>query len=879
MFLSLSALLLSPAALAQLRATSGGSLAITTTSCPGGVQGAAYTGCAIQVSGGAQPYTFSVDNSGNYPPLPEGMSLNTATGAITSSKIGGQGTYMPLIIVKDNASAQATRQITFAINGSNAFLANIFPPTSIFHHRVDAATTGLPVDTSPAAPMYSGYLSATVKPFFGNTSGGPFPNGIPAFEVPYNQPDVAVTTTVYQSYFTSGPIPANAPVEGTSVTDGDRHVLIYRAAGGGNLPALYEMWQGIYLGGPWTDSSNALWPDVSSNALTTQGNGTSDAAGLPVAPLLVNADEVIGTGTPSAPNGVVQHPTRFTLNHMLNYWVWPGTETAGVGSCKDSKGKSISTGNLISQATPPSSCTMSGPAGEIYRLKASVPNPACAATSPQAAIIITGFRNYGIILADNGMSGGLIGTPDARWNDDDLQCLTSLTLNDFEPVNVSSLMVDSGSGATLSSSVTLTLSTVGNGTLTANPPSADGTYSPGTKVCLTATPATGWAFGSWSGAALDGSNCLVMNANAAVTANFACATACVSLDQPSLYFGATNGGAVVTAPQKVQVTASAGVSWSVGSNQPYIIVSPTSGKGSGSFTVSIQSTTLPSPSTQQGNVTVTAPSASNSPQAVQVSVKVMNSSATGSPFGSFDTPANNTTGIAGSVAVTGWALDNIGVQTVQIWRNPIGSEATASNGLIYIGDATFVPGARPDVQSAYPNYPQNNRAGWGYLMLTNGLPNNGGATGTGNGTYVLHAIATSIDGKTFELGTRTITCDNADATIPFGAIDTPGQGETVSGTIVNFGWALTPQPYSIPTDGSTITVTVDGVTLGHPVYNQYRSDIATGFPGYANANGAVGYFTIDTTTLTNGIHTIGWLVYDNNGKGAGIGSRFFWVQN
>jgi hypothetical protein len=132
---------------------------------------------------------------------------------------------------------------------------------------------------------------------------------------------------------------------------------------------------------------------------------------------------------------------------MLNYWVWPATETAGVGSCA-SGGNTIPTESMISQSSPPTSCTMSGPAGEIYRLKASVATPSCAATSPQAAIIITGFRNYGIILADNGMSGGLIGTPDARWNDNDLQCLTSLTLNDFEPVNVSSLMVSNDSGAT-----------------------------------------------------------------------------------------------------------------------------------------------------------------------------------------------------------------------------------------------------------------------------------------------------------------------------------------------------------------------------------------------------------------------------------------------
>jgi hypothetical protein len=375
------------------------------------------------------------------------MALDATTGAISSSLIGGQGTYIPELIVTDSANAQATKEITFAINGNNAFLANIFPSTSIFHHRVDAATTGLPVDTSPAAPMFSSYLSETVKPFFGDEYAN-FPNGIPSIEVPYNQPDVSVTTTVYQSYFTSGPIPAYAPVEGTSNSNGDRHVLVYLDPGGGNKPALYEMWQGIYEDGPWTDSSNALWPDVSSNALTPQGQGTADAAGLPVGPLLANADEVIGTGTPGAPNGTIQHPIRFTLTHMLNYWVWPATETAGVGTCTASGGGTIPTESLISQSSPPVSCTMSGAAGEIYRLKASVATPACAATSPQAAILITAFRNYGIILADNGDSGGLIGTPDARWNNNDLECITSLTLSDFEPVNVSSLMVTNDSGAT-----------------------------------------------------------------------------------------------------------------------------------------------------------------------------------------------------------------------------------------------------------------------------------------------------------------------------------------------------------------------------------------------------------------------------------------------
>jgi hypothetical protein len=426
-------------------ASAGGALAITTSSCASGTQGTAYAGCTITATGGTPPYTFSLDTSGNFSPLPEGMVLNASTGAVSSAVIGGQGTYGPQFVVTDSASGQASQQISFSIAGNNAFLANIFPADSIFHHRVDFASTGLPVDASPAAPIFSAYLPEVIRPFFGGS--GAFPNGIPAIQVPSNQPNVSVATTLYQSYFTSGPIPANAPPEGTSASTGDRHVLVYVQAGGGKKPALYEMWQGIYLGGSWTDSSNALWPDVSSDALTPQGNGTSDAAGLPVAPLLVNADEVIGTGTPSSPNGAVHHPVRFTLNHMLNYWVWPSTQTAGVGSCI-SGGSTIATESMISQSSPPTSCSMSGPAGEIYRLKASVATPSCASTSPQAAIIITGFRNYGIILADNGMSGGLIGTPDARWNDTDLACLTSLTLANFEPVNVSSLMVTSDMGTT-----------------------------------------------------------------------------------------------------------------------------------------------------------------------------------------------------------------------------------------------------------------------------------------------------------------------------------------------------------------------------------------------------------------------------------------------
>lgn len=61
--------------------------------------------------------------------------------------------------------------------------------------------------------------------------------------------------------------------------------------------------------------------------------------------------------------------------------------------------------------------------------------------------------------------------------------------------------------------------------------------------------------------------------------------------------------------------------------------------------------------------------------------------------------------------------------------------------------------------------------------------------------------------------------------------------------------------------------------------DRFRADIARLFPGLNNSNGAVGVFSLDTRTMTNGIHTISWVVRDNAGNAQGIGSRYFTVQN
>ena len=247
-------------------------------------------------------------------------------------------------------------------------------------------------------------------------------------------------------------------------------------------------------------------------------------------------------------------------------------------------------------------------------------------------------------------------------------------------------------------------------------------------------------------------------------------------------------------------------------------------------------------------------------------------------FGFVDIPQDGVV-VDGAIAIGGWALDDLGVHAVRVYRNSVSPEPPGQR--IFLGTAVFVEGARPDVEQLYPSLPGRRRAGWGFMLLTNMLPDiiNGRPSG-GNGTFQISVYAVDADLTETLLGTRTIVVNNATATSPFGTIDTPAQGERISGAdYINFGWVLTPRPKSIPRDGSTIRVYLDGAPLGTVSYNFSRPDIAALFPGYANSDGAVGFRMIDTTALDDGLHTISWTASDSTGATAGIGSRYFIVSN
>jgi hypothetical protein len=395
------------------------------------------------------------------------------------------------------------------------------------------------------------------------------------------------------------------------------------------------------------------------------------------------------------------------------------------------------------------------------------------------------------------------------------------------------------------------------------------TYSHGQMVTLTAPGIYNQkVFYKWTIDGVDDFNRTIqvtMNSGHTVTAVYQ-TWGELSLSRSQLYFGANTSG-TSSGDQTFFISKGDGstFNWTINDNASWLSCNPTSGTNAGEVTVSVNASGLAA-GTYSGTITVSAPNASNSPQHVNVTMLVYKDNTTGVPFGYFETPKDGTY-VYSSIPVTGWTLDDIEVENVKIYRKE-GKE------LVYIGDAVFVDGARPDVEMAYPNYPKSYRAGWGYMMLTNFLPNGG------NGTFTLHAIATDKEGNHVTLGTKTIECDNANAVRPFGAIDTPAQGGTASGTNYrNQGWVLTPLPNKIPEDGHTIIVWIDGIDVGKCKYNIYRSDIASLFPGYANSNGAMAYFDFDTTAYKNGVHTIQWTAVDNAGNVDGIGSRYFTTQN
>jgi hypothetical protein len=494
-------------------------LTSTAGTCTGsaldGTQYTAFGGCTISGSGGTAPLTFSWSTGSCCYGLPEGLSESSSTGAI-SGTLTGTGNYPVTFITTDSLGSSITQSpITFSINGNYTQSGwTFFPSDSIFHQRVDS----LPLCTAVFCTVDADDMGDSPQVL---TDVG---SGIPYAHFPYNQPFVGISCPGPQCYnqnYTTAPISPYATIEGTQnqsnaynyINDG--HSLSVILPGGGNPAYLYEMYNAQYNGGPWLEVSDVMW-DLSSNSMPCQECGTTDAAGLPIAPLLYTYDEVSA--------GTTSHPGRFTLgnNRLLAQYVWPATNYAQGHVCTGG-GYQDGYGQIF-QTNPPSSCiaeagTIGIPYGQLYRLKASVAAPAACAGNTLALNMLTAWKQYGMMMADGGENGHwyVIAAQDARWGSQ-LGCIWSgsdgIVGADFEVPATAQLIANLPSGcpatngdcATLDSYqvatgtfYTLTVTTSGYGSIGGSY-STTGSYPSGSIIGpATATTLGGSTFTGWSG--------------------------------------------------------------------------------------------------------------------------------------------------------------------------------------------------------------------------------------------------------------------------------------------------------------------------------------------------------------------------------------------
>ena len=211
------------------------------------------------------------------------------------------------------------------------------------------------------------------------------------------------------------PVPAMPLVEGGIDTDpsqpyGDHHILLLDADSCG----LFELYHAYpHAGGGWDIYGSAMF-DLRSTRLRPDGWTSADAAGFPILPLLLRADE--------ASAGQIDHALRFTIqsSKIRNAPIWPA--------------RHYTTNGTTSTSLPPM--------GQLFRLKASYQIP--SSYNVQARAILQAMKTYGMYIADGGSDMYVTGEPSAAWMDDTFSQVQSVGSGQFEAVDVTGIMARAG---------------------------------------------------------------------------------------------------------------------------------------------------------------------------------------------------------------------------------------------------------------------------------------------------------------------------------------------------------------------------------------------------------------------------------------------------
>ncbi len=365
---------------------SGGALELGGSMGTGGVQGTGGVSDGGPTGGGGIQGTGGVPKGGSTGPGTGGLpGTGGATTAGAPPTVGGCQ-----IFPADDA--WNTDVSGYPLNANSAtYLANMSASTA-FHPDWGTMSDGYGIP-------YSSGTGATPQPLtwtasWGDTESDPLPCPSGNGQFCY-------------------PIPLSAPIEGgpSAAADADRHVLYVDTSGAPDNCTLYELYNAQNPTGSsgWTAANGAIF-HLGSNTLRTAGWTSSDAAGLPVLAGLVRFDEVMA--------GEIRHAIRFTIAHSSQGYIHPATHAAG------------------------SSNTSLPPMGLRLRLKASFDTS--KVTGP-TLVILTAFKRYGIILADNGSNWYITGESNEGWApymDDLVSGLRGVHGSDFEVVDTGPVSAD-----------------------------------------------------------------------------------------------------------------------------------------------------------------------------------------------------------------------------------------------------------------------------------------------------------------------------------------------------------------------------------------------------------------------------------------------------
>ncbi len=231
-------------------------------------------------------------------------------------------------------------------------------------------------------------------------------------------------------------------------------------------------------------------------------------------------------------------------------------------------------------------------------------------------------------------------------------------------------------------------------------------------------------------------------------------------------------------------------------------------------------------------------------------------------LGTIELPADGAT-VFGWVRVQGFALDGNLVSNVNVYV-----DGTDSVDLVTEPGGANINLPRPDVMQAFPAYLGTPGANPGFEI---GFL----ASNYSNGTHTIYIQIIDVTGCCYFLAPVTVTIDNTQNQPPFGNVDLPmdQSAPQSNGVLQVVGWALGEHQVD------HVDVYIDGLIERQAVMGQPRPDIAADYPGDLQAITSGFILNVDSTTLTNGVHTVSVKAVDILGLEGLLGVRQIQVFN